>query len=437
MVPADLLTVVYRALEQHVRLSSPRSVTAVVAYLLTAASRPYLAHLCQSMIRGESGHLPSTHERLHFLDAPALFEGDGDGHEETWKDNDHLDMDRFPEFIPSDLADILPIARKSLKLLEAAQPNHWIFYEATAPQEVSWLWTEAEIQRAWSNVQPLHSTPTLPHTDCSPFRVLDTRNSVLDEFKIFDLAPGMLSAGEIDGDSQSAIHKFVATFPESLPMIAPNLHLLCDLVFSPLQNHATLLSSALLSVFLDRASFLCLDAHLILLRSHLLLTSHVFKPRLAAALFSDEDELQTPGRAMKVYHPSAPQQKLPIDGHPQTSKAIGLAAPLISRDTWPPGGSDLSFLLRTVIADMQDSFCPRTRLVEESLDGMQQVMDEAVFRLGFAVRDLPAGTGRERWLDPLSECFLISIKHSTHTRVQTLSQCLALHAANVGNLIIP
>lgn len=434
MVPADLLTLVYQALEQHVQLSSPRSVTAVVAYLLTAASQPYFANLCKSMIRGESGHLPSTNEKHHFLDASALFEGDD--HEETWKDDDCLDMDRFPAFIPSDLADILPVARKSLKLLEAAQPNHWIFYEAAAPQEVSWLWTEAEIQRAWRSVHLLQSTPTLPHTDCSSFRAFDNRNSVLDEFKIFDLAPGMPGAGEIDGDSQSAIHKFMTTFPESLPMIVPNLHLLCDLVFSPLHNHATLLSSALLSVFLDRASFLCMDAHLILLRSHLLLTSHVFKSRLAAALFSDEDESQPSGRAIKAYHPSAHRPKLLSDGLPQTSKAIGLAAPLISRDTWPPGGSDLSFLLRTVIADMQDSLCPRTGLVEESQNGMQQVMDEAVFRLGFAVRDLPAGTGRERWLDPLSECSLIRTKHLTHMRVQTLSQCSALRAASVGELII-
>lgn len=410
MHSVDLLTLVYRTLEHHVKLSSPRFVTAFVAHLLTVSSKPYLANLCKSMIRGESSRLQSMNEKLHFPDASLLF--GRDGYDESGKDEDCLDMDYFPEFIPANLANILPVARKSLKLLEAAQPSHWVFYEAVAPREVSWLWTGAQIQQAWSGIHNFELAPTLSQTDCSPLRIIDSC-SVLDEFKVFDLAPGTLITGEIDDDSQLAIQKFITTFPESLPIIVPSLHLLCELVFLPLQNHARLISSALLSVFLDQASPLCIDAHLTVLRSHLLLTSHVFKARLATALFSDEDEdeLQPSKFATKYYQ--APNQPKP-DVHRQTSKAIGLAAPLISRDTWPPGGSDLSFLLRTVIVEMQDSLCPRKELVEVTQNGTRQVMDETVFRLGFAVRDLPAGTGRERWLDPLSEYPFIIIKYPTH-----------------------
>ncbi|KAL4078503.1 Spc98 family-domain-containing protein [Scleroderma yunnanense] len=394
-IPADLLTLIYRMLEQHVQLSSPRSVIALAAYLLTAASQPYLTNLCKSMVRDETGRFQSMNESLHFLDASAFFEGDG--HEGTWQD-DCLDMDSFPVFIPTDLADILPVARKSLKLLEVAQSNHFILCET--PQEVSWLWTETEIRQAWSGIHRFESTPL--QTNCSPLRGTDNCSSVLDDFKIFDLPPGSLGTGKVDDDSHLAVHKFLTTFPESLPTIVPNLHLLCDLVFSSLRNHAILLSTALLSVFLDQTSTLCIDAHLILLRSHLLLTSHNFKSRLAAALFSDEVELETSTHVMKTYRIPSYQPKLPIHRDPQTSRAIGLAPILAARDTWPPGGSDLSFILRTVIVDVQESLYPSRELDKVDQNGMRHVMDEAMFRLGFAVRDLPAGTGRERWLDPLS-----------------------------------
>ena len=75
-------------------------------------------------------------------------------------------------------------------------------------------------------------------------------------------------------------------------------------------------------------------------------------------------------------------------------------------DKWPPLGSDLNFLLRTVIVDaLEDG---RTIGVEDSeVDDVAQaqrvILEEGEWRLGFAIRDMPVGTGREKWLSPLCE----------------------------------
>ena len=61
-------------------------------------------------------------------------------------------------------------------------------------------------------------------------------------------------------------------------------------------------------------------------------------------------------------------------------------------------GADLSFLLRTVIVDSLDE----GRLVGGG-NGRNVVLEEAEWRLGFAIRDLPVGVGRDRWLNPTCE----------------------------------
>ena len=85
-----------------------------------------------------------------------------------------------------------------------------------------------------------------------------------------------------------------------------------------------------------------------------------------------------------------------------TPWAVGLAPSLLERETWPPVGADLSFFLRTVIVDSFD----------QGKDGggggerTSRVLQEAEYRLGFAIRDLPVGTGKEKWLDPLRALLL-------------------------------
>lgn len=80
-------------------------------------------------------------------------------------------------------------------------------------------------------------------------------------------------------------------------------------------------------------------------------------------------------------------------------------------DRWPPGGTDLNFHLRTVIVDsLEDG---RTYDLqhddEEEARAQRKIVEEAEWRLGFAIRDLPVGTGKEKWLNPLCElCFILS-----------------------------
>ncbi|KAI6033056.1 Spc98 family-domain-containing protein [Pisolithus orientalis] len=402
--PVDLLSRIYQALEQNVEVVSPRQVIAAIAYMLTVSSTPYITSLCKSVAYREGG--PRYSWISEELSRPDPFEPyDGGDSAGTWQRN-FLDAEHvFPKFVPASLADVLPIARKSLRLLGAVQPDHWILSQGGALQTISWLWSEVKIHQAWGDSHYLKSSPALPVKGCPTASVTDNHNSVLDEFKVFDMEPRALSAEELGHcDSHPAIADFMATFPESLPLIIPNLSLLCDLVFSPLESHASLLSRAFLSVFLNESSFLCVDAHLTLLRSHLLLTSHTFKSRLAEALFSDTYGREDLCGAAKAFDSLRRQpQTVHTSAFPPTNKlAIGLAPALTARDSWPPGGSDLSFLLRTVIVDAQEYGRRHNRRPKSSPAGILHVLDEAEFRLGFAVRDLPVGTGRERWLNPLS-----------------------------------
>jgi Gamma tubulin complex component C-terminal len=187
----------------------------------------------------------------------------------------------------------------------------------------------------------------------------------------------------------------MASFPISLPSITPTLQDLTSLVFAPLLEHTARLSGTLLSVFLCPTSPLNFPAHLVLLRSYLLLTSHSFRSRLAAALFSDSagdgvsSDVKTRGRHGKRGDRVAKEK----------AWAVGLASALTERETWPPGGSDLSFLLRTVIVDSLE--LGYTRDVVQSDRGV--ALAEAESRLAFAIRDLPMGPGRSQWLNPLCE----------------------------------
>ncbi|KAG5219700.1 Spc98 family-domain-containing protein [Salix suchowensis] len=70
--------------------------------------------------------------------------------------------------------------------------------------------------------------------------------------------------------------------------------------------------------------------------------------------------------------------------------------------------TDLSFLLRTVIVDSLEL---RMDMDGENTDqtsrSRRRIMEEAEFRLGFAIRDLPADTGHEKWLNPLTARFSV------------------------------
>jgi hypothetical protein len=124
--------------------------------------------------------------------------------------------------------------------------------------------------------------------------------------------------------------------------------------------------------------------------------------RLQAALFSDSDDWNFEGSTMRAMAKSTTQNKKgAVPGGSQAQWAVGLGLGLAERDSWPPGGSDLSYYLRTVIVDSLESL---VKLADgqfvDSSEGRRQIFVEAEYRLGFAIRDLLAGSGRERWLNP-------------------------------------
>lgn len=309
----------------------------------------------------------------------------------------------FPTFFPTDLVDILPGAQKSLGLLQAADPDH-PFLKAVYHRDLEWFWKDSQIEAAWFNDTDgpdlMHVSPSI----MSPKTPSQVNHDDLSPFLIYDMEPGShLKESEFDAKfvtTSSNLESFITDFPESFPPITPTLGHLATLIFRPLLRHSTSLSGALLSLFLSNSSPLNLRRHLELLRSCLLLTSPSFKSRLSAALFSDSGSCDYDHDSARPSLHSLRQRPSKHGRDPNKSWAVGLSPNLTERDTWPPGGSDLSFFLRTVIVD---SFEPNFRggYEGEAQSGQERLFAEAEYRLGFAIRDLPVGAGRDRWLNPL------------------------------------
>ncbi|GBE81235.1 hypothetical protein SCP_0309620 [Sparassis crispa] len=404
--PSDLLSLIYRHLNDHLEKHSPRLVLALFAYMLTMTSRDYFQQLCQS-VGYSTVSAPAHHAMdLQQVDSNQLATGflDEDNLDENPEDafNDNDDDSVFPSFIERSISDSLLRARKSLRLLCVAQPDHPLLSGEVVHLDIEWFWTNEEVEAAWtegavrtSSSSSLASSDTLTDNEDVTHRPYPHG---MEAFSIFDLQPGAhISQASthsllLDASHITNLQAFIAPFPRTLPALTPTLPHLTALVLTPLVAHIHSLSSTLVALYLTPATHLHLHTHLVLLRSYLLLTSHPFKSRLARALFSDSDEYE---------HVSEPARN--------TARwAVGLSPSLMDGDIWPPAGASLSFHLRTVIVDSLDFY--RDDVFRDSgdahgfktLDGEQRVMEEAEYRLGFSIRDLPVGTGKDKWLDPLS-----------------------------------
>ena len=368
---------------------------------------------------------------MHVLD---LFDDDeaGEGRNALFEEMKADEGEEFPMFFGSELANALRTARKSLVVLKIAQPDHPLLSRSIVVQRnVEWLWNEEDVEAAWDGPW----SGRMAKEDITPKGDQGLRNSkvyppeLVAQFRVFDLEPGASSAVVFDDNGlipistslSNPVYSFISRFPNCLPALTPTLAHLNALTFAPLVSHASELSRALLGLFLPHShhtsnphSNLNFSDHLVLLRSYILLTSHAFKSRLAAALFSDSgeydfqsDEVDIRARARRIKF----NNRHIDDGDRQW--AVGLAPALTEREVWPPGGADLSFMLRTVIVDSLD---------EERSDGFHAdegddettgacacagargaAIEEAEWRLGFAIRDLPVGAGRDRWLNPTCE----------------------------------
>ena len=395
----SLLSVIYQNCLHHFEHSSPTLVKAAIAFILTLSSRHYLQIICSAV--AYSGSWRSLNQRPE-MNKP--------GGREKYEGLDFSDImtERYPSFISKPLKDSLVSARKSLMILEDACPDHPLLSKPAHSSPIVWYWTKNEVEAAWSGVLPKSTTS-------EPF-ALEIRDrfstsegatkyrAELLGLQVYDLEPG--SRGTTSGPPLQPVRAFVTSFPEHLSTVVPTISDLTDLVFSPLAEQASVLSQAVLNLFLTPlgslspivATDLHLHSHLTVLRSYQLLASHSFKSKLSAALFSDSEDW-TSGGQRSAWSLSIGGDKKGILRPVPDDRVwpVGLSASLLEKDCWPPGGADLSFFLRTTIVDAMEIMHLRTTPPKVEIPS---AYDESEWRIGFAIRDLPSGKGRDRWLDP-------------------------------------
>ncbi|KAL4255291.1 Spindle pole body component [Pleurotus pulmonarius] len=407
--PRIILANIYRQLDRHVEQHSLRLVQAVLAHMLTVVSRDLIEQTCHSVGYGKQLLSSYGHENLVASDQSLLIGISEDAGEFPHDDADDADSSDsgedptpLPPFFPPELIEGLDAARKSLKLLKAAQADHPILAEAETYPSIRWVWRDDQVFTAWNGTTvrtPDAKTNVLPTLVSD-----DTVDSALAAFHVFDLEPGTGTEHLTHDKSQVSLNyleDFIASFPNTLPSLTPTLPQLCSLVFLPLVEHTSRLSNTLLSLLLSPTSHLHIPTHLQLLRSYLLLTSHGYKSRLMGALFSDSDDCKESPEVQLFLSPPNPTSKQ-SEAEDTRIWPVGLASTLLQRDTWPPVGTDLSFLLRTVIVDSLELRMDTDDSENQTYRSRRRIMEEAEFRLGFAIRDLPADTGREKWLNPLT-----------------------------------
>lgn len=398
--PEVLLSSIYTHLQRHFEKGSEHRVRAMLAHIFTVTSGDYLQSLSRSI--GYHGELPTSRSKTAFILSGFDLGEEGDQEDGESVSND--DVEEFPNFISSDATEILIRARKSLKFLSTAQPDHPVLQHPTSRRRVSWFWTNEEVTAAWDSKNPVNLSDAV-ESEPDPVASSDTspHSDVLEQFKVFSLEPGTHLAPSARG-AESTLQFFLANFPSYLPPLTPTLSHLSDLVLSPLLAHGTAVSGALISLLLSPGSHLHIHSHLILLRSYFLLTLPAFTMRLQAALFSDSDDWNFEGSTMRAMAKSTQNRRSAVPGGSHAQWAVGLGLGLAERDSWPPGGSDLSYYLRTVIVGSLESLIKLTdEQILDSSEGRRQIFAEAEYRLGFTIRDLPAGSGRERWLNPSCE----------------------------------
>lgn len=440
--PPQLLSHVYEHLSMHIEQQSSNSVLGLLSYIITVSSRPYFQSLGQSIGFEGLGHtIEAARSRARGAGSQGLTDVYDDEEPETAEEGDidleaqDVNVEDYPSFMTEEQREAVISARRSIKILSAPELED-IALEDMDKRMLEWLWTEEAVNSLALGMDYLTSSGSDASGTSTPKpEVIASTKYKPELFRLalFDLEPGTgisYPEGKAIAGSQltnSSLPGFLSSFPRSLPLIAPTLPLLTNLVFSPVRTQAALLSRASLRLFMDPSSALHLRAHLTLLRGYLLMTSHAFRARLSTALFSDQDiELVEDSNTQALvprreYEPGV-QERASADS--ARSWAVGLSPKLIekSRGQWPPYDSDLAFILRRVIMDSLE-FVRFSELVNLGVD---DIWNEAESRIGFVTRPLPSGRGREKGADPRSESYMILVQYDSSDRLfalKTSSKC--------------
>lgn len=370
---------------------------AATAFILTLTSRHYLQTICSAIAYSGSRTLLDQHTKSNQSNGGDKYEGP------SFSD---VVAERYPSFISKFLKNSLISAQKSLIILQDACPDHPLLKPAHS-SPITWYWAEHEIDTAWTGA-PLESVASKP-LERETQESSDASESAgkykpeLLDLRVYDLEPGSHATNP---ELLGPVRAFMNSFPEHLPMVVPTIGDLTNLVFSPLAEQASVLSQAVLDIFLTPLSSLTptpvvdlqIHSHLTVLRSYQLLASHSFKSKLSAALFSDSEDWASGGRR-SAWSLAARGNTKGMPGLVSDDKVwpVGLSASLLEKDSWPPGSTDLSFFLRTVVVDAIEMMRPRTT---DPVGETPSAYDESEWRIGFAIRDLPSGKGQDKWLDP-------------------------------------
>jgi hypothetical protein len=443
------LSYIYSLVDLHFQSASPRALRAALAYLLSTSSSPFFRTVEHSIGIGKSTTIDSHNQ-------PEVPEEDV-GLRDVTALNTYGSPDDYPAFFSDEQKTQTLVAARGLKVLAAAAPAHPLLREY-ADRRCEWVWHEDQVERIHTGnyFRPFEDfhPPSPPRLSTASVDNQQTVHSVnyppeLASFKAFDMEPGAQWGSSSTHPTSLPINTtpyqiFLSTFPSDLPSSTPTLQHLATAILHPLQQQSNRLTNALLSLSLTPP--LSLPSHLSLLRAFALLSSQSFTYRLRCALFSESDGYQPVGRGtrartrarlgIKDARDVAAEAEEISSGPPGTGTTasaakwgIGLGLGLSERGIWPPGGAELGFALRRVIVDSLDEM-----KVEEDRAGVvvtppsppplgvplgvpldclgvvkpcEEVVKEAEWRLGFAIRDLPVSEGREEWLDPSSIAYVL------------------------------
>jgi hypothetical protein len=245
------------------------------------------------------------------------------------------------------------------------------------------------------------ATATVPVEDA--FRPRELKADPL--WSMFDQSPGshLMAKKETPlwlPDPLDELHHFIALHSDPshplLPHDSPTLPLyISNHLLAPLLTHSTLVSTALVSLYLDDLRFL---DHLDVLHAYWLAGDVDFTERVSGALFGREEA--GAGEALGLGRRARTRARLGLGGDDVANGhtgewGIGLGLGLSERAMWPPGGAELAYALRTTLLD--------DGRPAESLGPVWEGIDD---RVSFAIRPLPedqADGKRARWLNPQGE----------------------------------